>query len=227
MLLPENFTSIMWTFPTANGSQTLWWQDTATVRHNFERKFEDEDDYSVLLHYDGDNALVETVGVDRPLNRWSFVAVINSAGGSGPRIFHGLEDKPPIEAAYSLRDAGVGAFQAATGAFLVGNAGVGGDSFVGLIHNVMVFTRTLDRREIDYIWRTGKPLPGLGIWSEYGFSGAARQQDRSGLNNGGVVTGARASAHAPLTPAKHAYSRYVDVLGASAPPRRTLMGVGV
>ena len=201
-LLPETFTTLMWTYPTADtGPHCLWWQSTPGVRHNFERKFGDTDDYSVLVDYATTLASCDTTGVDRPLNAWKFLAVTNlSVADGGPRVYHGNLTTPAVQASYSARAAGSGAFVAGTGSFIVGNVAGLNEAFIGRFRNLMVFNRVLTLAEIILMQFDPQLSPGLKIYSEYGFNGPGQQADLSGNRNSGTQTGCFVSQHPYANP---------------------------
>ena len=198
--LTESFTVIQWQYCTSDtGAQNMWWQTAGATRHNLERKFQDTNDYSVLLRYNSVSASFDTTGVERPLNAWKFIAVTNLAADGGPRLYHGSLTANAVEASYSSRVGGSGTFETPSGNFLVGNSSALTEAFVGRIGVTLVWPATTLTlvQIIDQQWHP-HVTAGCKLFVHYGFNGTSTQLDWSGTGNAGTVTGATVANHIPL-----------------------------
>ena len=194
------FTWLIWSYPTSDtDGQNLMWKTTASGRHNLERKFGDVDDYYMGVARATTDGVVNTTGVDRPLNAWKFVAVTLLDGDGGPRIFHGSLTALAVEASYSSRSEGTGAIESGSGLSMsIGNGPTWNEPFKGRIGPVAVFNSKLTLSEIQSWQFNPRPMAGcVGLWFP-GWTGTGTQVDSSGNGNNGTVTGTTVASGPPL-----------------------------
>lgn len=152
--------------------------------------------------------------------KWLFVVGLWDTGGANgdQKILIGDLANPPVPpSSYDIaQTVGSGTVNSdAAGNFLIGNAGTNVVSWVGRIAAFGFWNRQLSYAEILDQYEQMNPTAGCVLLPHLGYNGVGRQQDWSGYNNHGTVTGATYTPFGIPVPTAPAWHRraFVHVTG--------------
>lgn len=192
------FTWLMWIYTDSSGTgaQTYLCKDNifSGNRKALARVFGDVDDFDFQIERTGTWASATTVGVDKAVNAWTFVAVMFADGIGGPRIFTGDLGNPAIEASYTSRTNGTGSVSSDAGAGLSICAATNDsgsthtESMLGQAGTFQCVSRLLTLNEIRYLQYNPVRVPGTELLYYLGESGQQAQVDRSGHQRTAAIT---------------------------------------